>query len=343
MSDRETDNVRTDGGSIEQEIFGTGGGDGDGPRRHTSSPQERMRRLLDLYLMSPLRVAWNDWRARIGGLGVLFYVLMGTVGVMVIPEPTINEGPRYLGAFIDPQFPLGTNNIGEGIFEKLVHSTPAMLKMALAGVLFAIGVAVIVGFVSGYKGGVIDAALMTLTDVMITLPGLPLVIIIAAIYPPEDPFLVGAILSINRWTGLARQIRSQVLTLREESFVEASRAMGISTTEIIGRDLFPRMAPFIMVSSAFAATAVIAQSVALYFLGILPFSTSNWGVMLYYAQQNGAIQAWASKGHWILFPLLALSGMTFSIVLLGQGMDRVFNPRLRARHAQTTSDAEERP
>ncbi|MFB6150657.1 MAG: ABC transporter permease [Haloarculaceae archaeon] len=333
------DDTRADGGSVEQEIFGTGDS-GRGPR--TSSPQERFRRLMDLYVLSPLRTAWDDWRARIGGIGLLFYILMGTVGVMIVPKPVLNEGPRYLPALVDPQYPLGTNNVGVDLLKKVVHSTPAMLKMALAGVLFTVGAAVIVGFVAGYKGGTIDAVLMTFTDIMLTLPALPLVILIAAIYPPEDPFIVGAILSINRWTGLARQIRSQVLTLREEAYVEASRAMGISTTQIIGRDLFPRMAPFIMISSAFAANGVIIGSTALYFLGILPFSTSNWGVMLNYARRvGGAIQHFSYSGHWLLVPLLAITGMTFSLVLFGQGMDRVFNPRLRARHSTTTPDTEE--
>ena len=339
MTNSESDDTLSDGGNIEQQIFGTGDKD---PKRQMTSPQQRMQRLLDNFLMTPLRVAWADWRARIGGLGVLLYVLMGTVGVMVIPAPRLNEGPRYLGAFMDPQFPLGTNNVGTGIFKSIVHATPAMLKMALAGVLFSVGVAVIVGFVSGYKGGMIDGALMTLTDIVITIPGLPLVIIIAAIYPPEDPFIVGAILAIDQWPGLARQIRSQVLTLREEDFVEASRAAGISTTEIIGRDLFPQLAPFILVSSAYSATRVITASVALYFLGILPFSTNNWGVMLNYANQTGnAIQNFSFSGHWLLFPLIALSGLTFTLILFGQGLDQVFNPRLRARHSKTTPDTEE--
>lgn len=335
MSDRDNSDTRTDGGTVEEQIFGGGGG--GGPR--TRSPKERFNRVLDIYLLAPLRIAWEDWRARIGGLGLLFYILMGTIGVMIVPAPVLNEGPRYLPAFQSAAIPCGTDNAGRAICKSVIHSTPAMLKMALAGVLLAVGVAVIFGFVAGYKGGLIDTMIMTLTDIMITLPALPLVIIIAAIYPPEDPFLVGAILAIDNWPGLARQIRSQVLTLREESYVEASRAMGISTTQIIGRELFPQMAPFVLISSAYAATAVITESVGLYFLGILPFTTLNWGVMMNFAHTQGnAISNFMFTGHWLLFPLLALSGMTFSLVLFGQGMDRVFNPRLRARHSKTTPE-----
>jgi len=183
--------------------------------------------------------------------------------------------------------------------------------------------------------------MMTLTDVMITLPGLPLIILIAAVYPPQDPFIVGAILAIDNWPGLARSLRSQVLTLREESYVEASRTMGLSTSEIVGKDLIPQLAPFVLISSAGAATGVIAESVALFYLGILPSTsaTDNWGVMLNYAIENAdAVNNWANAGHMMLFPLLALSGMTFFLILLGQGLDSLFNPRLRARHSSTTVD-----
>jgi len=341
----DTTDKRADGGTVEQDIFGTGG-DGDGGRR-TTSPQERARRLFDTYFATPLRIAWNDWRARIGGLGVIFYILLGTVGPLVFSEPTLNYRTTYIPAFKYTEYPLGTDWNGRDILDSIVHASPAMLKMALAGLLFSIGVAVIFGFVSGYKGGMIDTVLMTLTDVMITLPGLPLIILIAAVYPPKDPFIVGAILAIDNWPGLARNLRSQVLTLREESYVEASRTMGLSTSEIIGKDLIPQLAPYVLISSAGAAAGVIGESVALYYLGILP-STSpvdNWGTMLQYGIENGsALNNFSGSGHMILFPLLALSGMTFCLILLGQGLDQLFNPRLRARHSSTTADEpEERP
>lgn len=338
MSDSDTTQTRTDGGVSETDIFGTGQED-TSPR--TRSPQARIRQLLDMYLYTPLGIAWSDWRTRIGGIGVLLYVLMGTVGVIVVPEPQLNEGPRYLGAFQDWSLPLGTTSIGQGVFKQIVHATPAMLKMALAGIILSTGVAVLVGLISGYKAGTIDTALMTVTDIVIVLPALPLIIIITAIYVPEDPFLVGAILAIDQWPVLARQLRSQIITLRQESYVESARAMGISTPTIIGRDLLPQMAPYILVSSAQAATGIIKASVALYFIGVLPFTQSNWGVMMNYAYQEGnAVSNPGLSGHWLFFPALALAGLTFVLVLLSQGLDRVFNPRLRARHADSTPDEE---
>lgn len=333
MSD-EDNSPKTDGG-IEHEIFSS-----SGESDAIVSPGQRIERLLDLYIYTPLRVAWSDWRARIGGLMILFYIAMGTIGVVLVPEPALNEGTRYLGAFENWSIPLGTDNVGRSIGKQIVHATPAMLKMALAGVIFSAGVATLVGLVAGYKGGVVDKVLMTLTDIVLTLPGLPLIVVIAAIYPPKDPFLVGALLAIDSWPGLARALRSQVLTLREESYVEASRAAGLSTPTIINRDIMPQLMPYISINAASAAAGVIGASVGLYFLGILPFTTNNWGVMMNSAHTQGALANPEHMGHWLFFPALALSGMTFALVLFSQGMDRVFNPRLRARHSNTIVDEE---
>lgn len=334
------ENKRTDGGTAEQLIFAP-----DPEARELESSLthwERFKRILEAYILTPLRIAWADWRTRIGGLGLLLFILTGTLGVVIVPEAQLNEGPRYLPAFKDMAFPLGTDNVGRGIGKRVIHATPAMLKMATAGVLFSSGVALVVGFVSGYKGGFLDGVMMTITDIVITLPGLPLIIVIAAVYPPKDPFVVGAILAIDEWPGLARAIRSQVLTLRDESYIEAARTMDLSTSSIIGRDLVPQLAPYILVRSANAARGVITASVALYFLGILPFTTNNWGVMMNFAHTKGqALSNFAYSGHWMLFPGLALAGMTFALVLFAQGLDRVFNPRIRAKHSKTASEDEE--
>ncbi|MCU4741272.1 ABC transporter permease [Halobacteria archaeon AArc-m2/3/4] len=331
------DDIQSDGGATKEEIFGTG----DAVERARTPPAQRLKRMYDIYVRTPLLVGWSDWRTRIGGLGILFYILMGTVGVLIVPSPQINEGPNFLGPFEDFSIITGTDYIGRSVGKQVVHSTPAMLQMALAGIVFAIGLGVLIGLVAGYKGGTIDRALMTVTDVFIVLPGLPLIIVIASIYPPRDPFLVGSILAINAWAGLARQLRSQVLTLREEDYVEAARAMGLGTPTIIMQEIMPKLAPFILISAAGAATAVIVASVALYFLGILPFTSDNWGVMMNFARLRGnAIANPGHAGHWLFLPLLALSGLTFALTLFSQGLDRVFNPQLRARHSKTVTDDE---
>jgi peptide/nickel transport system permease protein len=173
---------------------------------------------------------------------------------------------------------------------------------------------------------------MSFSDLVMAIPGLPLVIILAVTLNPENPVLLGVIINISYWAGLGRSLRSQVLTIRENNYVEASRTMGVSTPRIIAKDIVPNLMPYVTVNFVFAARYVMFASVGLYFLGVLPYSTQNWGVTLNFAYSGGALFSW-SAAHWLLAPMLAIMGLSLGLILLGQGLDRVFNPRVRTRMA----------
>lgn len=326
---------------------------------------DRLRRLVDAYVLAPGRVAWNDWRARVGSLIIFLFLFTGVVGVEFVAEPLSNEAPIYIHPF--PQFepfegpsvvpglglstsdfylPMGTDKYGQPIHKQLVHATPAMIKMVFAGAVVSVGLATIIGVTAGYKGGTVDTVLMFMTDIVMTIPGLPLIVVIAAIFPPRNPYLVGVLLAIDNWPGLARALRSQVLTIREESYVEASRTMGISSGAILGKDIVPQLMPYILINSASAGRRVIFESVALYFLGLLPFSAFNWGVVMNYAYSDGHALVNLNHFYWLFWPMLTIIILTFGLTMFAQGMDRVFNPRIRARHAKTVggdSDGDQPP
>jgi len=328
--------VEEDGGGDTNELFSTDRADATA----VGGP-DRLLRLIDQYVYAPAGVAWSDWRTRIGIPIVAFFFLIGTVGVLIIPEAQINQTARYLQPFDQLAYPLGANDQGEGIARLLVHQTPDVLLMGTAGALFGTAVGTLIALVSGYKGGAIDRALMTLTDIVLTMPGTPLLILLVAIYQPQSSFMVGIIVSIDSWPGTARSLRSQVLQLREESFVEASRAMGMPTSRIITHDVLPQLGPLITMGAAGAFRGVITAAVGLYFLGFLPGNTSNWGVMMSVANERSALSN-PSGRHWLFFPAITLTVFSFGLVMLAQGMDRVWNPELRASHAKTiASDDEE--
>lgn len=305
--------------------------------------KERLHRKFDLYLLAPFRVAWSDWRARIGISIITFFILLGTVGVWLIDPPLMNEAEPYVTWFQTWETPLGTDNWGRPIGRMLVHSTPAILQMALAGVLFAVGLAIMIGVVSGYKGGTVDYALMTFTDIVMIIPGLPLTIVLIAIWQPSSPFFVGVVLAIDSWPSLARMLRSQVLTIREEEYVEAARAMGVPTSEIVQKDITPQLMPYIMINASNAAQGVIFAAVGLYFLGFLPDGgTYNWGVMMNSAYYDGgAIANPGRAGHWLFAPMIMLTVFTMGLILFSQGMDRVFNTKIRAKHAKSVVDEDD--
>jgi ABC-type dipeptide/oligopeptide/nickel transport system permease component len=303
---------------------------------------ERVREVVDLWILTPIRIMRTDRRAQVG-FGIFgLYLLVGTVGVWLVEPVSLNEGPRVVPPFQNLAFPFGTDPAGRDIFAQIVHATPAILKMVFAGAVFATTVGTIVGTVAGYVGGRGDQILTGFTDVAMTIPGLPLVIVLAATLQPENPYVVGIILTINAWAGLARSIRSQVLTLRDESYVEASRIIGVSTGKIVRRDILPNIMPYVLVNFVQSAREVIFASVGLYFLGLLPFTTANWGVILNLAYNNGALYT-PGTVHWLVLPMVAIIGLSFSFILVAQAMDRLFNPRLRARHSDHVDEPEAHP
>lgn len=307
------------------------------------SRKEKVHRWFDVHVFAPYRIIRSDWRATFGIAMLLFFVFVGTVLVRFVPYPRIGDYERYQSPFQGFGYDiLGADNAGQGILPQLIHATPEMLIIAFSGAVVAMSIGVIIGTVAGYKGGYWDELLMTVTDVIICIPGLPLVIVIVAIYPPHSPWLVGFILAIDNWPGLARALRSQVLTIREESYVEAGRAMGRSTSEILWDDITPQLMPYIAINSAGAARGVIFQSVGLYFIGVLPIGAINWGVMMNDAYNIGAaVSNPGLSGHWLFAPMIVLLFLSMGLILLSQGLDRIFNPRLRARHEKTAAEEEE--
>ncbi|WP_436936469.1 ABC transporter permease [Halovenus marina] len=304
-----------------------------------SDNRSDLYKTFDQYVAAPARVIWSDWRGKLSIVLIAFYVFMGTVGVVLVPTPESDVALSYLSPFQMLEHPLGTDLQGRGILRLLVHSTPAMLKMVAAGALFTTIVATIVGTVSGYKGGRVDSVLMTFTDIAMTIPGLPLVVVLSAIFQPESPALVGIILAINAWAGLARALRSEILTLRDESYVEASRAMGISPRTIIEWNILPNVMPYIMIRFANAVRNIMFSSVALYFIGILPTRNLNWGIMLNEAYNQGAMYSFG-RMHTIVIPFIAITAFIYAFVLFAQASDSVFNPRIRVKSEKTASESE---
>lgn len=290
--------------------------------------------VLERWVLSPLRVLWSDYRGRVGLSVLTVYVLMGTVGVVVYPETALLEHQRLQPALQSLEYPLGTNNLGQDLLAKVVHGAPQMFKMMIAGAVFGNFLGLTIGLFSGYLGGNVDKTLMTLTDTVGSIPGIPLLLILAALFQPQNAFLIGIMISINGWTGLARAVRSQVLPLRKVEYVEASQAMGQPTSNVLIKQIMPDLLPLFAIRLFGGATGIIRASVALYFLGILPRTgnTNNWGLMLNEAYSNSGALTDPSTVHWLLTPIIAITGLTFALTLLAQAFDQVFNPRVRARH-----------
>ncbi|WP_408960282.1 ABC transporter permease [Natrinema sp. 74] len=305
--------------------------------------RERLEKLYRSYIYTPISIVWTDWRARIGFTIVLTYLLMGILGPVFVEQTHTLDGPALITPFQSWEYPLGTDDMGRDLLAQTIYSTSNILKMVAAGAISTVAIGTIVGSIAGYKGGMTDTVLSSITDVFINIPGFPLVMVLGLMFDDVllgNPWAVGLLLSVAAWGGLARSIRSQVLTLRQESFVEASRSLGLPTRTIVFKDIVPHLMPFIVINLTNSGRRVIFEAVALYYLGILPFQNLNWGSILNLAYSAQAHTRMALI-HWFLVPMVAIVIISIGLILLGQSLDRVFNPRVRARHEKPDGEVDD--
>ncbi|MCL6091420.1 MAG: ABC transporter permease [Actinobacteria bacterium] len=284
-----------------------------------------MRRALrDLW-----RICRSDKAALAGGLVVVLYLLVAVLGPY-LASPGGLQSPANANLGPSLQHPLGTDPLGHDVFASIVVGTrPVMLVGVLAaGITVFIGVAV--GLLSGYLGGLVDAALMRVVDIFLTIPGLPLIIVIAAIVHTTSPVVLAVVLSVTAWAGLARAVRSQALSLREAEFVEAARVQGLPLGQIIVRQLLPNVGPYVAIHFLLDVTGAIYAEVGLFLLGVAPITGTNWGEMINSAMSEGALYS-SSSVVYLLSPMAAIVVLQVAFVFFARALDTLFNPRLRSQ------------
>lgn len=263
----------------------------------------------------------------VGAIIVAVYVVVAIIGPYVAHASRASHPSRaYEGP--SSRFLLGTDAFGNSVLAQLVVGTRPVMVIGVAAAIMTVGVGVIVGLASGYLAGVADAVIMRITDVFLTIPGLPLILVVAALVHSSSPLVLAAILSVQGWAGLARAVRSMALSLRESDFIEAARGQAVPLRHIVGRELLPNVGPFVAMHFLLAITGAIYAEVGLYLLGIAPISGTNWGIMLDIAQSEGALYI-ARSASAIIAPMAAIVILQLAFTFLARAMDRVFNPRVR--------------
>lgn len=264
----------------------------------------------------------------VGVLIVIGFAFMGAFGPMfypaLLPRDTnaISKPPSWAHWF-------GTDPQGRDVIALVVTGARYVLLAALVTAIITVVVGASIGLFAGFKRGRWDTVLMRITDMKLTIPGLPLLLVLSTVWKFSNPFQIGLVLGLLGWGGVARAVRSQTLSLRERGFIEAARGLGLSTRHIVLKELLPSMAPYIAMNTLIAVTGAVYAQVGLFFLGVLPYESNNWGVMLNLAVfQAGAMTTPSVLGY-LLAPLLAILLLTLGIVLIVDAMDEIFNPRLR--------------
>ena len=263
----------------------------------------------------------------LGLIGVGAFVAMSYLGPLVVPlQNTVDIASVYKTPSL--AHPLGTDFQGRDVLNQIVYGGRDILNVAFLAAFFSTLIAVTFGSLAATLGGKLDVAILALADVVLTVPHLIVLIVVAAIFRPEGFLVLALILASLGWAGLLRQVRAQILSLKEREYVEAARSLDLGLFHIIFREMLPNMASYIAIHFIFAMTSTVYAQVGLIVLGLVPLSGSNWGIMLYFAQSQGALY-YADSLWYILSPILAISLFQLSLVALASGLEEVFDPRLR--------------
>jgi peptide/nickel transport system permease protein len=281
------------------------------------------------FLRALWRISKSDKPALAGGVVVLIYIVVAIVGPMAVH---IGYQQNSSLAYLPPslKYPLGTDFLGNSVLSELIIGTRPIMEVGICAAVMVVFVGVTVGLVAGYLGGVADQVVMRITDVFLTIPGLPLVIVIASIVKTTNPLALAGILSIAGWAGLARAVRSQALSLRTSDFVDAAKVQGLPLRNMVGRQLLPNVGPYVAIHFLLAVTDAIYAEVGLYLLGVAPISGTNWGIMINLALSQGALYT-SQSALYLFSPMLAIVFLQVALVYFSRAMDRLFNPRLRVQ------------
>lgn len=282
------------------------------------------RYVLRLWARQPAAVIGTIVLLGFAVMAVFGPVLTGASATQIPANPQIYAPPSWA-------YPLGTDYEGVSVLAEIVYGAQPVLYTAFLIALFSVGLGGLVGLTAGAAGGFVDRLLMRITDLFLTLPAFPLLVVVTAALHLTNSVVIALVISLTSFGGLARAIRSQILSLREREFIESARCLDLGRAHLMFREYLPNLMPYILTHLLIAITTGVYAQVGLFFLGVLPFKAQNWGMMLNIAfNQAGAIFTSRSILY-LLSPIAAVVFLQTGILLFSQSLDLVFNPRLRQR------------
>lgn len=279
-----------------------------------------------------LALMGENKKATIGLAIVLVMIIVAIIGPWVAPY-----SPTQLAVGGPTEHPsshhwLGTTTTGQDIFSQLLVGTRGSLIVGFVTGFLTTLLAVIVGMTAGYMGGWVDDVLSVITNVALTLPFIPLMIVIAsyaAAFNVRGLTVIIVVLTATGWAWGARVKRSQILSLRSKDFVMAAKVSGDSTPRIIFAEILPNMTSLVAASFVFSTVFAVLGEAALEFIGLGDPNVVTWGTMLYYAQTNSGLL----QGLWWWFvpPGLCIGFFALGLTLVNYAIDEMTNPRLRVK------------
>jgi peptide/nickel transport system permease protein len=273
-----------------------------------------------------VRAIGGNRKALAGLLLLLIFAFLALFpGIVAHDNPNAEIYPRSAGLSASHLF--GTTAYGQDIFSQWVFGTRESLLIAIAAGGLATVLSVLIGVTAAYRGGAADGVLSLFTDVFLVIPAFPLVVVIAAYSKNGGNAIIIAVLVVTGWSYGARQLRSQALSLRRRDFLIAARVRGERAWRIIVFEILPTMTSLIVANFLGAALYAILAAAGLQFIGLGNPDTMSWGTMLYWAENNEALQAGSPL--WAIAPGIGIALLGAAFSLLNYAFDEIANPALR--------------
>ena len=266
-------------------------------------------------------------KSAVFGRIILFLViLMAVIANWIYPDDPFRLAGKPMSSPGTNGFLLGSDTLGRDVAAGIAHGAKTSILIGLLATIAAVFIGIIFGALAGYYGGVIDDALMRVTEIFQTIPSFVFAILLVAIMKPSIESIVIAITVVS-WPAVARLVRGEFMSLKNREFVQACHTLGMNDSRIMMREILPNcLSPVIVIGSLMVATAILIES-GLAFLGLGDPNIMSWGF------QIGAGRTMLRSAWWVCtFPGIAILITVLAINLVGEGLNDAFNPRLRERN-----------
>jgi peptide/nickel transport system permease protein len=226
------------------------------------------------------------------------------------------------------ELPLGADTFGRNVFLELTYGTQTSLYIGMVAGLIATGIGVLSGLFAGYKGGLFDNIITTITDLFLVIPSFVILILISVSLGSRSATIIAVIIGITSWPWTTRAVRAQTASLRARDYINIAKISGYSDLKIMVKEVLPYIASYVFMAFSLQLASGILQEAAISMLGLGPFNTVSLGIMLNWAMM---FEAPAAGAWWAFVPTtMIISAITFSLYMMNAGMDEIFNPKIRS-------------
>lgn len=266
-------------------------------------------------------------KLRLGLSVVLFFVLMSVAGPLLARNAPFAYANPMGAEPPSSKYWFGTTFFGQDVFAQFATGLRATFLVGILGGGLATLIAVLVGFVAGYRGGMIDEILNVLTNIILVIPTMAVLLIIAAYLQVRSVFAESIFIGLTSWPWAARAIRAQTFSLRTREFVDLAKLSGMRSAKVIFTEIAPNMMSYLVMTFILMFGGAILNAATLDFIGLGPTNTISLGLMMQMAVLWGALQL--GMWWWFIPPGLAITAIVGSLYAMNVGLDEVFNPKLR--------------